>query len=271
MYVDQQIYNNPFLQHIFSAGNDGQRVCFPYSLSFGTIKSGYQVGKNVLDVADYHVGTDVLNLSSSKGPVEDGRLKPEITASGVSVFTTSVNNTYAQGFGTSFSSPYVAGVWALLTERYKQLHANSLPKSALLKAALCNSADDRGNSGPDYGYGFGLVDPRRAIEVLETNRYFTGTLSTTGISSQIIAVPANTRQVKVMLYWHDKESSPLASTALVNDLDLSVTDGATTYQPWILNPSPATVNNPAVRGVDRINNIEQVTINNPGASISEWI
>ncbi|MEJ8841304.1 S8 family serine peptidase [Lacibacter sp. H375] len=268
VYVDQQIYNNPFLQHIFSAGNDGQRVCSPYPLSFATIKSGYQVGKNVLDVADYHVGTDVLNLSSSKGPVEDGRLKPEITASGVNVFTTSNNNTYAAGFGTSFSSPYVAGVWALLTERYKQLHSNTLPKSALIKAALCNSADDRGNSGPDYGYGFGLVNPRRAVELLENNRYFIGSLSTGGASSQIISVPANTKQVKVMLYWHDKEASPLASTALVNDLDLSVTDGATTYLPWTLNPSPATVNNPAIRGFDHINNIEQVTIDNPGANIS---
>jgi len=267
-YVDQQINSNPFLQHIFAAGNDGGRTCAGYPLSFATIKSGYQVGKNVLDVADYHVGTDALNLSSSKGPVEDGRLKPELTASGVAVFTTSSNNSYSQAFGTSFSSPYVAGVWALLTERYKQLHANSLPKSALLKAALCNSADDRGNAGPDYSYGFGLVNARRAVEVLENNRYFSGTLSTAGISTQNIAVPANTRQVKVMLYWHDKEASPLASTALVNDLDLSVTDGATTYQPWILNPSPATVNNPATRGIDRINNIEQVTINNPGTTIT---
>lgn len=268
VYVDQQIFNNPFLQHIFSAGNDGERTCSGYPLSFATVKSGYQVGKNVLDVADYHVGTDVLNLSSSKGPVEDGRLKPEITASGVAVFSTNSNNTYSQNFGTSFSSPYIAGVWALLTERYKQLHANALPKSALLKATLCNSADDRGNSGPDYGFGFGLVNSRRAVEILENNRYFTGTLSTAGTSSQIIAVPANTRQVKVMLYWHDKEASPLASTALVNDLDLSVTDGVTNYLPWTLNPSPATVNNPATRGLDRINNIEQVTIDNPGASIT---
>ncbi|HLO37905.1 MAG TPA: S8 family serine peptidase [Lacibacter sp.] len=268
VYVDQQLYNNPFLQHIFSAGNDGERICSGYPLSFATIKSGYQVGKNVLDVADYHVGTDGLNLSSSKGPVEDGRLKPEITASGVAVFSTNSNNTYSQNFGTSFSSPYVAGVWALLTERYKQLHANALPKSALLKATLCNSADDRGNSGPDYGYGFGLVNARRAVEILENNRYFTGTLSTAGTSSQIITVPANTKQVKVMLYWHDKEASPLASTALVNDLDLSVIDGATPYLPWTLNPSPATVNAPATRGVDHINNIEQVTIDNPGASIT---
>lgn len=268
VYVDAQIYNNPFLQHIFSAGNDGGLICRSYPLSFATIKSGYQVGKNVLDVADYHVGTDVLNLSSSKGPVEDGRLKPEITASGVNVITTSVNNTYVGAYGTSFSSPFITGVWALLTERYKQLHSNTLPKSALLKAVLCNSADDHGNKGPDYGYGFGLVNSRRAVEMIEQSRYFTGTLSTSGSSSQIIAVPAGTKQLKVMLYWHDKPASPTASTALVNDLDLTVADGATTYQPWILNPSAATVNNPATRGIDHINNIEQVTIDNPGASVT---
>nr|WP_294905369.1 S8 family serine peptidase [uncultured Lacibacter sp.] len=268
VYVDGQIYNNPFLQHIFSAGNDGGLICNSFPISFATIKSGYQVGKNVLDVADYHVGTDVLNLSSSKGPVKDGRLKPEITASGVNVISTSTNNNYVGGYGTSFSSPFVAGVWALLTERYKQLHTNTLPKSALLKAVLCNSADDRGNKGPDYGYGFGLVNSRRAVEAIEQSRYYGGTISTAGTSSQVINVPAGTQQVKIMLYWHDKPASPLATTALVNDLDLSVTDGATSYLPWILNPAPASVNNLAVRGVDHINNIEQVTIDNPGASVT---
>lgn len=268
VYVDQQIYNNPFLQHVFAAGNDGQRTCSPFPLSYGTIKSGYQVGKNVLDVADYHVGTDVLNLSSSKGPVEDGRIKPEITASGVAVITTSGTNGYQDAYGTSFSSPFITGVWSLLTERYKQLNSNSLPKSALLKAVICNTGDDRGNPGPDYSYGFGFINPRRAAEALENNRYFSGTLSTGGSASQVITVPTGTKQLKVMLYWHDKEGSPLAAKALVNDLDLSVTDGATPYQPWILNPAPASVNTAAIRGADHVNNIEQVTIDNPGTSVT---
>lgn len=268
VYVDQQIYNNPFLQHIFAAGNDGQRTCTPFPLSFGTIKSGYQVGKNVLDVADYHVNTDVLNLSSSKGPVEDGRIKPEITASGVAVMTTSGTNGYQDAYGTSFSSPFITGVWSLLTERYKQLNSNALPKSALLKAVICNTGDDRGNPGPDYSYGFGFINPRKAAEALENNRYFSGTLVTGGSTSQTITVPAGTKQVKVMLYWHDKEGSPLAAKALVNDLDLTVTDGVTQYQPWILNAAPASVNVAATRGADHVNNIEQVTIDNPGSSVS---
>lgn len=268
VYVDRQININPFLQHIFAAGNDGKRTCLQFPLSFATIKSGYQVGKNVLDVGNYHVGFDILDLESSKGPVEDGRIKPEIIASGASVWATSGTNTYADGYGTSFAAPFVTGVWALLTERYKQLHANALPKSGLLKAIICNTGDDRGNVGPDYSHGFGFINPRKAVEAIENNRYFTGSLSTSGITSQIISVPAGARQLKVMLYWHDKEGSPLAATALVNDLDLTVTDGATTYEPWILNPAPGSVNIPATRGIDRINNIEQVTIDNPGTSVT---
>lgn len=268
VYADQQIHTNPFLQHIFAAGNDGQRTCTPFPLAFGTIKSGYQVGKNVLDVADYNGATDAPTVTSSRGPVQDGRIKPEVAANGVAVFTTSGSNTYHDAYGTSFSAPFVTGVWSLLTEKYKQLHANALPKSALLKAIICNSSEDRGNAGPDYSYGFGLINPRKAVEAIENNRYFTGVLSTSGTASQIISVPAGARQLKVMLYWHDKEGSPLAATALVNDLDLTVTDGATTYEPWILNPAPGSVNLPAIRSVDRINNIEQVTIDNPGTSVT---
>ena len=268
VYVDRQINSSPFLQHIFAAGNDGQRTCSPFPLAFGTIKSGYQVGKNVLDVADYNGATDAPTATSSRGPVEDGRIKPEVAAGGVAVFTTSVSNSYHDAYGTSFSAPFVTGVWSLLTEKYKQQHANAIPKSALLKAVICNSSEDRGNPGPDYSYGFGLINPRKAVEAIENNRYFTGSLSTSGATSQIISVPAGARQLKVMLYWHDKEGSPLSATALVNDLDITVTDGATVYEPWILNAAPGSVNLPAIRGVDRINNIEQVTIDNPGTSVT---
>jgi hypothetical protein len=266
-YVDQQLLSNPFLQHIFAAGNDGDRTCSPFSVSFGTIKSGFQVAKNVLDVGNYSIDTDELESNSSRGPVHDGRIKPEIIASGSNVVSTSVNNSYWSGYGTSHSAPFVTGVWALLTERYKQLHSASYPKSALLKAIICNSGDDKGNPGPDYSWGFGLINPRKAVEAIEQNRYFAGSISTGANQTQNISVPSGTRKIKVMLYWHDKESSPTVAKALVNDLDLTVTDASTTFQPWILNPLPANVNLAAVRGIDRTNNIEQVTIDNPGSNI----
>ncbi len=267
-YVDQQMFFNPFLQHIFAAGNDGTLTCSPYPVSFGTIKSGYQVGKNTLDVGDYSIDSDNLNASSSRGPVKDGRLKPEIIASGSNVVSTGPNNAYSAGYGTSHSAPFVTAVWALLTERYKQLHSGSLPKSALLKNIICNTADDMGNPGPDYSWGFGLINPRKAVETIENNNYYTGTAVTGSSNSNIINLPVGTKKVKILLYWHDKEASPLATNALVNDVDLSVDNNGTTYFPWVLNPAPASVNNNAIRAIDRFNNIEQVTIDNPAPTIT---
>ena len=92
VYVDQQMYSNPFLQHIFAAGNDGLRVCSPYPLSYGTIKSGFQIGKNSLAVGNYSIDSDNLETNSSRGPVHDGRIKPEIIASGSNVVSTSRYN-----------------------------------------------------------------------------------------------------------------------------------------------------------------------------------
>ncbi len=69
-----------------------------------------------------------------------------------------------------------------------------------------------------------------------------------------------------MLCWTDYPAAPYAATALVNNLDLTVTDpGAVVHHPLILNPDPAHVGDVAVEGIDTLNNIEQVVINNPAA------
>ena len=265
-YVDEQLYNNPYLQHVFAAGNDGTLTCAPFLNSFATIKSGYQTAKNVLSVGNFDIfSTSALYVGSSRGPVSDGRIKPEILASGNAVAGASINNAYTNNIGTSASAPFVAGIYALLTQSYKQLNGGN-PKSGLVKAILCNTATDKGNAGPDYKHGFGLVNPQRAIAAVEQNRFYTNTVNMGGNHTQVIAVPAGTKQLKVMLYWHDKEGSPINPFALENDLDIKVTDGVV-FNPLILNPAPGSVDNAAVQGVDRINNIEQVIINNPGASV----
>ena len=74
-----------------------------------------------------------------------------------------------------------------------------------------------------------------------------------------------------MLYWTDPQASTAASQALVNDLDLEVSNNkGTTLLPWVLDATPnaTTLNNNATRGVDRLNNVEQVTIQSPGTSYS---
>jgi Subtilase family/Secretion system C-terminal sorting domain len=266
-YIDDQLYNNPFLQHVFAAGNDGSLTCTPYPAGFGTVKSGYQAAKNTLDVGSFNVVVHIISGFSSKGPLLDGRIKPEILASGGGVEGTGLNNAYSTSTGTSNAAPGVTGVWALLTERYKQLFGSN-PKSALLKNILCNTASEIGNPGPDYSSGFGIMNAQRAVAAIEENRFYSNTVAMSGNQTQVIAVPAGIKKLKVMLYWHDKPGSPINPTALENDLDLTVTDGSTPYLPLILNPTPAFVNSNAVQGADHRNNIEQVVIDNPSTSVT---
>src|SRR5690606_13566272 len=82
-----------------------------------------------------------------------------------------------------------------------------------------------------------------------------------------ISVPDNVAEARIMLYWTDPAASTLAAQALVNDLDLDVTANSITYDPWVLDPSPApaALNSAAVRARDSLNNMEQVTISNPAS------
>ena len=261
-YIDKQMGDYEKLLHVFAAGNDGNQTCSPYPFKYATIKSGYQVAKNVLTVG----ALDTLYAAaafSSRGPVNDGRIKPEIVATGQNILSTRHNFTYGTSSGTSMASPIVAGAATLLNEQYRKFNGGAVPQAALIKAVLCNTAEDLGNPGPDFTFGFGHLNARRAAETIENNRFY---LSIITPSANTITVPANARRLKVMLYWADTAAAANAASALINDFDLTVVaPGNITHWPLILNPLPANVNDTAVEGVDRINNIEQVVINNPVA------
>jgi subtilase family protein/type IX secretion system substrate protein len=267
-YIDGQMKNYPSLLHVFAAGNEGDdAICTPYPAGFATVVGGYQSAKNVLTVGAIDNFTYTIANFSSRGPVTDGRLKPELVAGGNGVATTIPDNKYITAYGTSCSAPIVTGILALLYERYRQLHGGSNPSSALIKAVACNGAVDMGNPGPDYTFGFGNINARNSVEALENNTWFTGALNNGGSTSFTIpSVPAGTAQIKILLYWNDPAAAVNAASALVNNLDLTVTTpDATVHYPLILDPAAANVNNAAVEGIDNRNNIEQVVINNPPA------
>jgi hypothetical protein len=266
-FVDDQMKSYSELLHVMAAGNDGGLNCTPYPVGYGTVKSGLQCGKNVLTVGAIDGALYTSAGFSSWGPVNDGRVKPEIVAGGVFVVSTYMNNSYWNNQGTSMAAPTAAGSVALLYERYRQLHSGANPAASLIKAVTCNTADDMGNPGPDYIYGFGMLNARRAVESLEGNRYFTGNMNNGGSTNfTITGVPAGAQQIKIMLYWPDVPGAPNAPVALVNNLDLNVTSpDASVHLPLILDPTPVNVGNTAVEGVDVLNNIEQVVINTPPA------
>ncbi len=263
-YADEQLIAYPKILHVFAAGNDGNNTCSPYPASFATVKSGFQVAKNVLVVGNLNAYNNTPSPFSSRGPVNDGRLKPEIIAGGSSITSTIPNNQYGGMSGTSMATPTVTGALAVIEERYHQLKGAD-PDGALMKILLCNNATDWGNAGPDYTYGFGIMNARTAVEALEQNRYIKDSLSQGETKTLIVSgVPPGTSQVKIMLYWADPAAEPLAAQALVNDLDLVAADASgSTHLPLILNPAAANVDAPAVEGTDRTNNIEQIVLTSP--------
>ena len=266
--IDEQNNTYPNLIHVFSAGNDGGSNCgYGAGSGWANVTGGHKQAKNVIAVANLTVNSSLAN-SSSRGPAADGRIKPDIGAKGTSVYSTEHNNTYGVKTGTSMSCPGVAGVMAQLYQAYKEINNVSNPPSALMKCVLLNSADDIGNPGPDFKHGWGEVNSYRAVKILENGFHMSGSISQSTTNTHSITVPANTDQVKVMVYWHDKEASTSASKALVNDINIQLlTPSAISYNPWVLDPTPnsSILDQDAVRGVDDLNNMEQITIDNPSA------
>jgi len=264
-YLDVQMRSYDEVLHVIAAGNDGSLTCTPYPATFATVKSGWQSAKNVITVGAMDQASYNIATYTSRGPLKDGRLKPEITTNGFS-YSTYPFNTYGPSFGTSMAAPVITGATALLQERYRQLHSGANAKAALIKALLCNTALDLGNPGPDFKFGFGMLNARKALEAMEGNRYFSNTISTSQNQNINISIPSGTRRLRVLLYWADYPAAANAANALVNDLDLTVTEpSAALHRPLILDASPSGVDNNATEGTDRINNIEQVVIENPAA------
>jgi hypothetical protein len=256
--TDINLNTYPTHLHVHSAGNS-QTAC---SGGWYTITGSGKTAKNNILVANITTN-EGISSSSSFGPTQDGRVKPEISSFGTNVLSTTPNNTYSTFTGTSMATPGVAGSVSLLVQRYKQLNGNSLPPSSLIKNTVCNTAQDLGNTGPDYKFGFGRINALAAVRILEENRYVINTITTGATNDISITVPAGAARLRVMLTWNDPAGSANASPALVNNLNLSAINGATTTLPWVLDPVNPSL--PATKAVDNVSNIEQVTVDNPPA------
>jgi hypothetical protein len=268
--ADQQMEDNEQLIHVFSAGNSGGEDCGQYPTGWGNITGGYKQGKNVFAVANL-TNTDVASGSSSRGPASDGRIKPDIGAVGSSVLHTQAGNTYGTKSGTSMAAPAVSGALSQLYQAYRTLNSNQDPNAALIRALTLNTAEDLGNEGPDFIYGWGRINARKAYELMANNQYINGTISNSQSLTHNINVPNDVDQVKIMVYWTDPAGVSGATKALVNDIDMTVTNGGSTELPWVLAVSENdanVLNTPATKGADHLNNMEQVIVDNPSGTLT---
>lgn len=263
--ADQQINEHQSLMHVFSAGNAGAQDCgYGAGAGWGNITGGVKVGKNVIAVGNLAFD-DEIAPTSSRGPANDGRIKPDICARGDGQLSTAPNNSFQISSGSSAAAPIVTGILAQLYHAYRNLNNNQNPPSDLMKGLLLNTADDLGNPGPDYTYGWGKVNALNAYQALVNEQYFRADIENDEVLTFNVNVPNNVRQLKLMLYWHDHEGSTVSNKSLVNDIDCWVEKNGLPYYPLVLN-SGANLNQLdalAEQGVDHTNNMEQIVINNP--------
>lgn len=242
---------------VYSAGNSGTDTGYaPYAFAnWANITGAMKMNKNMFAIGAL-LPDDGLMYFSSRGPMLDGRIIPQLVIEGAE--------------GTSDAAPKVTGEVAQLAQVYKAENSGAEPPSSLLRAIMLNTADDLGNAGPDFKYGYGRPNLRRAYHAIDGVQYLTDSVANGNTNSYTIAVPANTRQVRVMIVWPDVAASLNANPAIVNNLNLLVKDPSNTpYNPWVLDSStpssPAQLDTPATRDVDSLNTIEQVTVDNPAA------
>jgi hypothetical protein len=234
--------------------------------------------KNILTVgAIYGLGNGATKPSdiqisafSSWGPTDDGRIKPDLVADGVDLLSCSNTNNSAYNYssGTSMATPNVSGSIFLLQEYYAQVNGGKFMKSSTLKGLALHTTDEAGNSpGPDYVYGWGLLNMERAASTIKNNGMGTliteKTLQQDSIFSRSF-VSSGTEPVKVTICWTDPSGTATPdgtlnsrTPKLVNDLDIRLDNGSIIYLPWVLDP-----NNPAkaaTNGDNILDNIEQIT------------
>ncbi|HND89081.1 MAG TPA: S8 family serine peptidase, partial [Saprospiraceae bacterium] len=265
--VDQQIFEHPTLMHVFSAGNSNNLDCgYGAGDQWGNITGGHKMAKNSIATANLNADM-TLNTTSSRGPAHDGRLKPDISAHGAGQNSLNPNNGYQEFGGTSAAAPGIAGCLAQLTHAFKTINSAE-PPSALLKASILNTANDLGQPGPDFQFGWGHINSWRALRTFELNRWRTDSVTQGAEKTHTVQIPNLTRNARLMVVWADVPAEESASRALVNDLDITVTSSTgTVYQPWKLDPTPdpLILDTPAGKGRDSLNNMEQVSIDNPAS------
>ncbi|MCH9647445.1 MAG: S8 family serine peptidase [Deltaproteobacteria bacterium] len=276
--VDEFMWNHKDFLVLFAAGNDGT------SASVGSPTTA----KNLVSVGATQRGTgaDSMASFSSCGPTDDGRIKPDVTAPGVSIVSadndisaTSDNCGTRSLSGTSMASPAVAGLGALVRQYFvdgwypggSADPADAFtPSAALVKGALVNSATDMTgvSAVPDACQGWGRVllddalffpGDTRHLWVHDEAAGFAG--GSSGEVQSFTFTVGSGEPFKATLTWTDFPSTPAAGIHLVNDLDLEVQGPGGTYLGNVFSGGVSNTGGSA----DRLNNLEQVLLAAPPA------
>jgi hypothetical protein len=276
--LDLITYSAPFYLPVCSAGNDRTSGANPGDGGYDYL-TDKSVSKNsivcaaVFEVLNY-TGPNSVNMSSfsSWGPTDDGRIKPDLSAKGVNMLssTANSNSSYGNFSGTSMATPNISGSLILLQQHYSELNGGDFMLASTLRALALHTADEAGNApGPDYRFGWGLMNTERAAGVITDNGTNSLIIEETLVEGDVYTFSVQADGVgdlMASIAWTDPAGTVAPggvvdrfAPALVNDLDIRIsTDGGTTFLPWVLDvasPSAAATN-----GDNLVDNFEKIEI-----------
>jgi serine protease AprX len=276
-YYDRYYNGQNGLTILFAAGNDG-----PNSGTVGAPSTA----KNTITVGNhqnrYSGSPDSIMSGSSRGPTDDGRIKPDLIAPGGYVRScraqeagdtggaTWSNTYYLEYTGTSMATPNAAGAAVMVREYLEEIAQRPSPQGALVKALLILGAEDVGSRDiPNDDEGWGRLNLRNTLAPTSGQGIWVddrSVLSGTGNSkTYTFNISQGNSGFKTVLAWSDERGSPFSNTQLVNNLDIEVTNpsGEIFLGNDFLNGRSTT------NGVsDSINNVEVVLVDN--AEIGIW-
>ena len=254
---DDIMHSAPYYLMVAAAGNAGHLdatnlIPLDGNAAYDKI-SGFQCAKNTLTVANVwndnitDVNGNFLRASrvhtSSEGPMDDYRVKPEISGVGGGLYSTGDDfaDQYVTKNGTSMASPNVVGALLLLQEHYNNSN-NQFMKAATAKGLALHTADNLDNDGPDATTGWGLINTKHAAELITNNGTTTliseKTLNQNNSYSVTVTIN-NPTNLKASISWTDpagvvRTTANDNSAVLINDLDIRITKDGTTFFPWRL-------------------------------------
>jgi subtilisin-like proprotein convertase family protein len=287
---------NQEMLHVFSAGNAGggaNTIGSP-----GTAKNVLTIGatENVRDqgtldgcgLPDGDNDSDIATFSS-RGPTDDGRVKPDLVAAGTHVqgpasqdpgydgsgvcgstapspgnrYYPAGQTLYTWSSGTSHSAPAVSGAASLVQNYYgRVLTAGATASPAMLKALLANtprylSGLSSGDVLPSNSQGYGVPNLDALFETAPHRVLVDETQVLTASGQQLARVGnvANAaKPVRVTLAWSDAPG-PTVGNAYVNNLDLVVTAGGQTYRGNVFGSNGLSAIGGTADGKDNVENV----------------
>ena len=230
----------------------------------------------------------VMSDFSNWGPTDDFRIKPDISAKGVAVYSTSDsgNNGYAIAQGTSMAAPSITGAISLWQQLYSTKNNNTFMRSSTVRALMAHTAMEAGGQvGPDYMYGWGLFNSEGGALVIENNSGVTKTSlieENQLMQGQFYEFDFNKEvagDITATIAWNDPAGEETTNTtanffhvALVNDLDIKVinVDNNTEYFPYRLKNNWASMQagSSNEQGDNTVDNIEKIYI--PSAPVGNY-